>query len=188
MYRIFARKLKNKLNSKGGFSLIELMAATVVMVLISSALSVGIPVTLNAYKQATATAEATVLLSTLSLSLTDELRYATDIQLQASDNITLSTFTSSIYGRQIKPISKDGKIQMAYTTVPQGESTPVTIYYPLLSEAIYTNNLAATLNEITYIQGVFNLTLSVYLPADTSPDSANQTLAELEFDVRSVNE
>src|SRR5665647_80358 len=104
MYRIFAKKLKNKFKSKEGFSLIELLAATVVMILISSALSVGIPITLNAYKQATATAEATVLLSTLSLSLTDELRYATDIQLQTSDNITLSTFTSSVYGRQIKPI------------------------------------------------------------------------------------
>ncbi|HCU08198.1 MAG TPA: hypothetical protein DF480_04420, partial [Clostridiales bacterium] len=102
---------KKKRRRKSGFTLIEMLAAIVVMILITAALSVGIPATMNAYQEMKAVSESTVLLSTLSQSLTDELRYARDVKLQSSDNLTLASFTSSIYGLDVKPVSHEGKIE-----------------------------------------------------------------------------
>jgi len=167
----------------------ELLAATIVLLLIAAALAVGVPVTLNTYEQVTATAEATALLSTLSQSLADELRYAQDIKLQSSDNVTLATFTSAVFGQEVKPVSHEGTIQMVHTTVPFGGGTPVTTYYPLLNEAVYTRNLLADITSITYDGSTFSLGLNVYLPADSLSTIIEDTiLAEIKIQVKTINE
>ena len=180
---------KKKRRRKSGFTLIEMLAAIVVMILITAALSVGIPATMNAYQEMKAVSESTVLLSTLSQSLTDELRYARDVKLQSSDNLTLASFTSSIYGLDVKPVSHEGKIEMVYTRVPPGGGAPVSTYYPLVNDAVYTNDLAIGLSDITYDGQVFYLELTVYQPlGTTSFAEEDQILTTLELAVRTVNE
>ncbi|NCB42299.1 MAG: prepilin-type N-terminal cleavage/methylation domain-containing protein [Clostridia bacterium] len=183
------KKIVHRCSCQRGFSLMELLAATIVLLLIAAALAVGIPVTLNAYEQVTATAEATALLSTLSESLADELRYAQDIKLQSSDNVTLATFTSSVFGQEVKPVSHEGKIQMVHTTIPAGTGTPVTTYYPLLSEAVYTRGLLADITSITYDGETFSLGMNVYIPADSLSTITEDTiLAEAEIQIKTINE
>lgn len=178
-----------KLESSKGFSLIEVLAATLVLILIAAMLSVGIPGALNTYELVTATAEATTLLSTLSQSLADELRYATDIKLQNSDGVTLAGFTSSVYGQEVKPVEKDGTIQMVHTRVPAGGGTPITTHYPLLSEAVYTRNLQASISSITYDGHTFALTVSVYLSASTlNEQTEDVVLGETEMRIKTINE
>ena len=181
--------LHKKYRSKGGFSLFELLAATIVLLMIASLLAAGIPLTLNTYEQVTATAEATALLSTLSQSIADELRYAKDIKLQSSDHVTLATFTSTVYGQEVKPVGYEGRIQMVHTTLPVGGGLPVTSYYPLLSEAAYTRNLRADITPITYDGEVFSLSLQVYLPAGSLNTITEDTiLAQTDITVKSINE
>lgn len=171
-----------------GFSLMEVLAATLVLLLIASALAVGIPASLSTYQQVTATAEATTLLSTLSQSLADELRYAQNIKLQ-SDLHTLSSFTSAVYGQGIKPVALNGFIQMEHTALLAGEGTIDTTNYPLLSEAVYTKGLQASIGDITYAENTFSLNLAVYLPANTiNANTEDIILAETKLKVRAINE
>ncbi len=180
---------KKKPRARGGFTLIELLAAVVVMLLIAAALAAGIPATLNAYQEMTAVSESAVLLSTLSQSLTDELRYARDIKLQSSDGLTLATYTSAIYGVDVKPAGHEGKIEMVTTRVPTGGGTPVSTYYSLVNDAVYTGGLAASLSDITYDGEVFSFEITVYQPAGTTGFAEeDRILSTLALSVRTVNE
>lgn len=182
-----SKKKKNR--AQGGFTLIELLAAVVVMLLITAALSAGVPATLNAYQEMTAVSESAVLLSTLSQSLTDELRYARDIKLQSSDGLTLATYTSAIYGVDVKPVSHEGKIEMVSTQVPAGGGTPVSTYYPLVNDSVYTGSLAASLSDISYDGEVFTFEITVYQPAGTTGFAEEDlALSTLALSVRTVNE
>ena len=186
--KCFDRK-KKKNHAQGGFTLIELLAAVVVMLLITAALSAGIPATLNAYREMTAVSESAVLLSTLSQSLTDELRYARDIKLQSSDGLTLATYTSAIYGVGVKPTAHEGKIEMVSTSVPPGGGDPVSTFYPLVNDAVYTGGLSASLSDITYDGEVFAFEITVYQPAGTTGFAEeDQVLSTLALSVRTVNE
>lgn len=187
---------KGKITCKKGFTLIELLATTLILVLIASSLAVGIPAALNAYEKVTATAEATALLSTLSQSLTDELRYATDIKVLSKNDPALTSFTSTVYGRGIRPSNaddgtpQDGKIQMVSTLMLPGAEVPTTTTYPLLSESVYTRSLKSRIlnNTITYSNNVFSLTLQIYLPANTiNTINEEAVLAETELKVRAIN-
>ncbi len=70
--RSFLRK-RLKLNTHSGFSLVELLVATLILLMVSSVVVGGIPVARDAYEKVTVTANAQVLLSTTVNALRAQL-------------------------------------------------------------------------------------------------------------------
>ena len=68
--------MRKKLREKAGLTVIEMLAATVVLVLLALMLNTGLQMALNTYETMIAQSEVELLLSTAVDSLADELRYA----------------------------------------------------------------------------------------------------------------
>ena len=116
-----------KLTKKGGFSLIEMMCALLIMVLLIMAFDVGLKAGGTIYQDATFEAESGTLAGILNTSLGDILRYSIDVREttaterekygndvgipHASDSTKHYVFTSLDYG-----------IQDAYFYLPPHES------------------------------------------------------------------
>lgn len=71
--------IKNKLKSKQGFSLSEILVALVIMSLTGAAIAVGISVAASAYIDITDSSEASILCSTLTTQIADQIRFADDV-------------------------------------------------------------------------------------------------------------
>lgn len=71
------RRMKKKLRSSGGLTLVEALCAVVVLILLSLLLNTGLQMAVKSYHDITAESEAQLLLSTLSDALGDKLRYTT---------------------------------------------------------------------------------------------------------------
>ena len=71
--------LKNKIKSKGGFTLAETLLAVLIMVLVAGIVAGGIPAARNAYEKVVIASNAELLLSTTISALRNELGTAKDI-------------------------------------------------------------------------------------------------------------
>lgn len=69
-----------KLNNKGGFSLIEMMCALLIMVLLVMGMGVGMDAGSKIYRTAMFESESATLAGILNTSIGDILRYCTDIR------------------------------------------------------------------------------------------------------------
>ena len=81
-------KVKQKLNSRAGFSLMELLLATIILMLVSLIVASGIPVAREAYEKVVLKANAEVFLSTTISTLRNELGMAQDANPIGSVTIT----------------------------------------------------------------------------------------------------
>lgn len=88
------RSVRKKIRSRRGVTLTELLAAVLVLGLVSLGAAVGVNSALRVYRQSTALSDAQTLSSTLSVALMDELRFARD--LTETDGVV--TFTSDSFG------------------------------------------------------------------------------------------
>lgn len=70
-----------KIHDQRGFTLVEMMAAVLVLILLILLLNTGLNLAIKSYRDMTAEAETQLLLSSVSDVLSDELRYARDIVL-----------------------------------------------------------------------------------------------------------
>ena len=86
--------MRKKLNSQSGLTLVELLAATVVLMLLGLILNTGLQTALSTYRTITAQSELELLLPTAVDALTDDLRYARDV----SGENTSFTYTSDSFG------------------------------------------------------------------------------------------
>ena len=68
--------VRNKLNRRKGFSLTELLAAVLILGMVSSVVAGGIPVARDAYNKVTVSANAQVLMSTTISALRSQLGVA----------------------------------------------------------------------------------------------------------------
>lgn len=123
-------KLKSKLGGKRGFSLTELLITIVVLALLTVAINVGIGGAGIAYKKITLSSEASVLVSTVSEAVSDELSYATKI------NVDNGTYRSAVYGSGTK-ISTDTE---GHIVVAAGGTE-----FQLLNDKTYTSGLQTTI-------------------------------------------
>lgn len=158
-----------KLRRPQGTTFIEMLATVGVLVIMAACLGVVIPSTFSTFREVTTSAEAGVLASALTTSISDELRWATDIK--TDQNNQLRTYTSSTCGAGAQLVSDGGRIR----TVAANNKA-----YSLLSEKAYTSNLKAEA-VILYEGGVFDVTLTVN-------DSQNQPRFTTGFSVVPVNE
>lgn len=138
--------ISKKLRSRLGMTLAETLTALAIFAILSAALVVGTTAAWKVYQKAVVASEARTLQSTLTQALTDELRYARNIQV-AGETVS---FDSETFGVQVSVSATDGIIQIGAGTK----------YYDLLPAKAYTKGLKATA-EVSYENGFFKVDLTV---------------------------
>lgn len=148
---------------QGGFTAIEMMAATVVLMLLALMLHTGLSMALKSYYTAVERAETELLLSTLTGAISDELRFAREAQVAGPGDDTLSWYTSERYGRRtvLSVDSTTGQV-MAGTK-------------RLIATGAYgSGGYTVTRLDITYqkAQALFTVTLAVKSPSGLTGQTA----------------
>lgn len=151
----------------GGYTLVEMLSAIVVLLLFTALLVTGINLAVDTYTDSVATSEAQTLCSTLQTVVSDELRYATQINIDEQGNIT-GVF-SSTYGQGA-----------SFTTTEEGRV--LLCDKKILSEKAYPHGLKARVNIEKYDQTtkVFTVNISIYI-------TDGKNLSEMTFDVKNLN-
>lgn len=146
--------IPRKLRSRRGMTLAETLAALAVFVILSAALVVGTVAAWKVYQKAVVASEARTLQSTLTQSLTDELRYAGNIRTDGD----VVSFDSRTFGLGVSVSSADGKILVGT--------------YELLPAKAYTKGLVADA-AVSYSDGFF--TVELVVRHDLLPDGERKT-------------
>lgn len=141
------KRLRNKLKSSRGLTLVELVAATAVLALLGLMLQTGLLMAQNSYTTLTGEAERQLLLSTLTDLLSNELRYARKVTTE--EDGTLQRYTSPSYG-------------INTTLTLNGDGQLVAKERKVLSTGAYGNgDYRLDRCVITYSGGVFQVELEV---------------------------
>lgn len=115
--------MREKLKREEGLTLVEMLAAVVILILLGLMLNTGLQMAVRSYHSLTAEAETQLLASTLADALADDLRYARDVVTGNAETVTnedgtttevypLDTYTSDSYGTNtaIEAQSGDGQV------------------------------------------------------------------------------
>lgn len=141
------KKLRQKLKSRRGLTLVELAAAAAVLSLLALMLNTGLTMAQNSYNKMTGEAESQLLLSTLTDLISHELRYARDVV--TDDGGALKRYTSVSYGRNTTlTINAEGQLEASDRL--------------MLTTGAYGNG-AYSIDawSVVYHGGVFDVTLGV---------------------------
>lgn len=88
--------MKQKLCSRRGMTLTEVLMALLVLSLVTVGVATGVIASMRVYRQATEASDAQMLASTLSTALMDELRYARVVKGTAPVIFTSDTFGEDV--------------------------------------------------------------------------------------------
>lgn len=175
--------IPEKLRSRRGMTLTEMLIALAIFALLTAALAVGTTAAWKVYRNAVVASEARALQSTLTQSLTNELRYAGNIKTEEATPggetpggetpVRKVSFDSETFGVKVSVISsEDGRIRI-------GTEEKM---YDLLPEKAYTKGLKAAA-AVSYAEedGIFTVELTV--KHDLFPDEGRKST----FTVRALN-
>lgn len=141
--------IKQKLQSKKGFSISEMLMAVLILTLTLSFLGGGIVVVKAAYEKITLRAEARTLLSTSISAVSNEIQHSQDIK-----NVDGHwSFYSTQRGYRIYFDNMDHNI---YVKTETGEEIP------LLTEKTITSGLIPTIENIKYENQIFSYEIKIY--------------------------
>lgn len=160
------KRLRCKLRSCRGLTLVEMVAAAGVLALLALMLHTGLYMAQNSYTKMTQAAESQLLLSTLTNLLSNEFRYARDVVTDGDG--TLQRYTSLSFGRNTTlTCNADGQLEANQRL--------------MLSAGAYGNGQYRIDDwKVTCTDGVFQVTLTV----KGSQGLSNTTA----FSVRCLNE
>ena len=158
--------MRAKLRGSRGFTLVEMLAATIIVSLLSLIIATGSQAALRAYTQIVTEAEASTLGGTLTEIICEELRYATHVEADTDGSV--QRYISRQYGANAQLVSEEGRLLVGV--------------YPLLGEKAYTAGLNCDLSALTFSQGVFQVKLTI---TDSSPTPAVRH--QTEFSVAQLN-
>ena len=173
------KQVKQKLRSQGGFTLTELFATIVILLLVAGIVAGGIPAAVRAYEQVVDGANAQLLLSTTMTVLRDELSQATCVDASAGTSVTttdefgvehtseprlayhsgnLAATSQTAVTAEIRS-TKEGIRISEHLDVAE-ELRPAGATRPLVSESAATKPLHTEFTSITYdaAAGVFTVT------------------------------
>ncbi|MCI6853725.1 MAG: prepilin-type N-terminal cleavage/methylation domain-containing protein [Firmicutes bacterium] len=152
-------KLMKKLNNSKAFTLSELLAVVLILSLIMTTLAGGLTVVRTAYEKITLKAESATLMSTVITKVTDELRFASDVEVNGDGVVT---FESGIRGYRISIeniTDSEGKTQNIGIKTNQGDSP---IVQPLVSEKILSEGVVPEISlSYNTDKGLFDVTVTV---------------------------
>lgn len=151
-------------------SLVELLSAVLVMLLVTSLLVLGVRIGTKAYVKSVSMSEAQILCATLTTLITDELRYAGTIQVDADGRVG---FFSQNFGGANGTVSyfaadENGQITLGGT--------------PILSKRAYPYGLQAAV-MLSYAQPENRFTAIL-----TVCGADGGELARTEFEVEPLNQ
>ena len=151
-------------------SLVELLSAVLVMLLVTSLLVLGVRIGTKAYVKSVSMSEAQILCATLTTLITDELRYAGTIQVEADGRVG---FFSQNFGGADGAVSyfaadENGQITLGGT--------------PILSKRAYPYGLQAAV-ELSYAKPENRFTAIL-----TVCGADGGELARTEFEVEPLNQ
>lgn len=182
-------RIRAKLSGRQGFSLGELLAATIILLLASQVMAQGIAFATRMYNETLSRSHAKQLCSTLTNSIETELRYATSASLDT--NGILTSYFSIVYGQTqsgFVALDENGE-SVSGTTGGElaikvtDKDTNQVIWQRLISSASYSSyDLKAEASNIKYNEE--NNTFHVVLNID---DKNEKKLVSSEFDVIPVN-
>ena len=99
--------MRKKLRGESGLTLVEMLAAVVVLILLGLLLNTGLQMAVSTYRAIVAQAEVELLLSTAVDALADDLRCARDVAEGGADGFT---YTSDSFGADTALTVVDGQI------------------------------------------------------------------------------
>ena len=141
-------KWMRKLKERAGFTLAEMLLATLILLLVSSIVVAGIPAAKNAYEKVVLGSNAQILLSTTAAALRDELGTAWDVKAGEGELLYFSADTGAVSSLYI-----DGKMIMLqeFAGMEDIDSSMHTgTARPLVSEAAATSDLYVTYDSVSY--------------------------------------
>ena len=90
--------MRKKLAEKSGVSLVEMLCATIILVLLGLLLNTGLQLSLKSYRELRAESETQLLLATAIDALADDLRYARRVETDTGG--ALKSYLSDSYGKE----------------------------------------------------------------------------------------
>lgn len=186
MMKTAIRKIKKKLSGHRGFSLGELLAATIILLLASQVMAEGVTFAVRMYNETLTRSHGKQLCSTLTNSIETELRYATSITYDENTG-KLLTYFSPTYGQSkssFLSIDSDDNEQDSGEIAIKATEDGKTVYRRLLSGASYSSfELKAKVENVTYnkADNLFTVTLLI-------TDRNNKEQVENTFNVIPVND
>ena len=169
--------IKNRITGERGFSLGEMLAALLILLLVSGILAAGIPAAARAYNDTVDAANAQILLSTAMATLRDELGNASDVK-NVDGSTTELEYTSS-YGVPSKvstTMTKTVEDEEGNETATTETGIFITIgdtTRPLVSKRAANMNLTVTYDSISYSDGIVTVTNIHVLKGTTAVVSAD---------------
>lgn len=158
-------------------SLVELLSAVLVMLLVTSLLVLGVRIGTKAYVKSVSMSEAQILCATLTTLITDELRYAGTIQVEADGRVG---FFSQNFGGADGADGADGAGVSYFAADENGQITLGGT--PILSKRAYPYGLKAAVNlRYAKTENRFTAMLTV-----CGADGGK--LARTEFEVEPLNQ
>lgn len=172
------KRIQNKLRGRKGFTLVELLATIIVMLLVTEIISMTIQLSTKYYTQSVRNSESQTICGALSAAVQEELQYATKIQPKPGSTPDASGFYTdyTYYSRARQHGSNctlecgsDGKLY-----VHKGTDS-----YALVGSETYTYGMKAEMECGWNPTGYFHVSLKVL--------DGDKELAEQTFDVYPLN-
>lgn len=178
--------IRKKLSDKRGFSLGELLAATVILLLASQVMTQGMAFATRMYKESLTRSHAKQLCSTLTNVIEKELRYTTSVNTD-SDGTVLKYF-SPTYGKTESAFAAIDENENKIDGTAGGEiavqltAEDGSLYWQkLISSASYSSfDLKATIQSVKLEGSTFHIILEI-------TDKDGKKIITNKFDVIAVN-
>ncbi|MEG1742808.1 MAG: type II secretion system protein [Clostridia bacterium] len=148
----------SKRRSLQGFTLVETLVTVVILVMVSSFLAIGIPISIKAYKSITQNSVSNTLVTTLQFAITDELRYAENIQQK---NGIYYWHSEKHKTNVCAKIDETGKL------IFEAAQNGAPVIFKPLDDAAYADTLSARIS-LTYDSStkIFHAMLTIFDTAD----------------------
>ena len=164
------RYLLRRMNSRGGFSLAEMLVTLLILLMVTGVVAAGVPMAANAYQKVVDSANAQVLLSTAMTTLRSELETAKDSILikDDGDGVSVSYYSTETLYTTIKGGEGEDIYVNPYETVTTDAGGKITAYvinntdsgkynHPLVTAKASTDNLHVEFQHISYADGLFTV-------------------------------
>lgn len=174
--------LRRRLKDRHGFTLVEMLLTTLILLMVSAVVAGGVPAAANAYFKIVDAANAQILLSNTVTSLRSELAVASNVETDASGQ--MKSFISSGSGWKKELLNSTEGIKTKDTTTeggPMGRGEQLLVP-KALSGTVRTNALISKYDSIIYDKST-----GVFLIENLRVEKGDQILAQIsEMTVRSV--
>ena len=179
--------IRKKLSDKRGFSLGELLAATVILLLASQVMTQGMAFATRMYNESLTRSHAKQLCSTLTNVIEKELRYTTSVN--ASSDGTVLKYFSPTYGKTESAFAAIDENENKIDGTAEGEiAVQLTAedgsryWQKLISSASYSSfDLKATIQSVKLEGTTFHVILEI-------TDKDGKMIVTNKFDVIAVND